>query len=634
MKTHRLELLRENLMEIMPSTVSCNSKAQNAVLKRALSKNSASMLLSLLRDRRYSIEVLDAALQTLCMLSGNIRERDAKAALLLQHGATVDFLASTSLHDILTGDDFPPEIIKRVLQRRLDAVNTPNEEGVTPLVHLLTQNQCTSEKCDERNHNNSATLTRLQLLLKCGVDVSLPSKCVREEKHIAIMPLQAACMQHSNIAIIHALLDADAGPEQLKEVPLHSLVCENFDERLIELRLQNGDDADERDADGMTPLWRVVALSKGWEPKQWNLTGENWIIGRQVRALVAGGADINQRYNGVPLVHAAVRRVCVPLLQLLLELGADVNALDANGHDALHCWAELVAQPNCHYNQYKMPIHGAPPEHKRRSAALDWYACPKRCAYGTHLGNVGEIITELLITRCNLTTTDGAGETAIHKLMTRCKAVAVKIGVLQCAPSHWRDVNGDTPLHLALYECDARHKNINTQQHCESGDCDLIEICAFMPLNINAVNKHGRTPLHVAAASGRAIAVERLLDRNDIKAGAVDSHGNTALHLAAARGFDSCVRSLLAHCDVNAVNKDKDTALHIAVSRGYEDVVEALLMVNKIDFDKRGALDRTPLQLTACTHQCTCDGIARRLHEKREAQKPKSLLDYDSIVEV
>lgn len=57
----------------------------------------------------------------------------------------------------------------------------------------------------------------------------------------------------------------------------------------------------------------------------------------QVRALVAGGADVNTRdSDNDPLLHEAVWRGHTEVVRILVDAGADVNAKDSNNDPLLH----------------------------------------------------------------------------------------------------------------------------------------------------------------------------------------------------------------------------------------------------------------------------------------------------------
>lgn len=83
--------------------------------------------------------------------------------------------------------------------------------------------------------------------------------------------------------------------------------------------------------------------------------------------------------------------------------------------------------------------------------------------------------------------------------------------------------------------------------------------------DVNAPDKEGESPLHVAAALDSDEAAMLLLSHG-AAVDARDPHGNTPLHVAARHGNDAIVVGLLRHgADVNATNALGETPLHVAL---------------------------------------------------------------------
>ncbi|XP_076816760.1 uncharacterized protein LOC143462461 [Clavelina lepadiformis] len=95
-----------------------------------------------------------------------------------------------------------------------------------------------------------------------------------------------------------------------------------------------------------------------------------------------------------------------------------------------------------------------------------------------------------------------------------------------------------------------------------------------------AVNKHGRTPLHIAAHRGYLDIVRTLLQAGcnpDIQ----DDNGDTALHRAVTAGYERIVQRLLDEaCSVDRQNNLGDTALHEASRCGYSRIVKCLIQAS------------------------------------------------------
>jgi ankyrin repeat protein len=173
----------------------------------------------------------------------------------------------------------------------------------------------------------------------------------------------------------------------------------------------------------------------------------------------------------------------------------------------------------------------------------------------------------------------------------------------------------------------------------EEGCIEILELlCKFSPnMNVNGVDFHGFTPLHLAVRNGHDAVVERLLELQSIDAnvGATVNASNpdklkpfekqqsqicrpnlflktpedqptrdlTPLHFAAMDGRMKVVRLLLEWEGINidAVDSAGLTPLHYSVQNGYSEVVELLLKKGKpfatLDYDRQCAVFEDLLHL-------------------------------------
>jgi ankyrin repeat protein/serine/threonine protein kinase len=126
--------------------------------------------------------------------------------------------------------------------------------------------------------------------------------------------------------------------------------------------------------------------------------------------------------------------------------------------------------------------------------------------------------------------------------------------------------------------------------------CRVGVVAMFIAMggDVNAVDRHGYSFLHGAAANGRETIVEMLIEAGaDVNA--TDEDGRTPLHRAAANDRETTVEILIvAGADVNATDNDGSTPLHDAAVNGRETIVETLIVagadVNATDEDGRTAL--------------------------------------------
>ena len=96
--------------------------------------------------------------------------------------------------------------------------------------------------------------------------------------------------------------------------------------------------------------------------------------------------------------------------------------------------------------------------------------------------------------------------------------------------------------------------------------------------DVNTLNHHKATPLHVAARTDNLTLV-LILFAQGCHLHAENMHGSTALHNAAREGSTSTVSFLIEHgCLINQLTDDGDTPLHQAVRKNKVDNVRVLIL--------------------------------------------------------
>ncbi|CAB0028441.1 unnamed protein product [Trichogramma brassicae] len=192
---------------------------------------------------------------------------------------------------------------------------------------------------------------------------------------------------------------------------------------------------------------------------------------------------------------------------------------------------------------------------------------------------------------------DKSGLTHFHvACMYGCEDVVKKFLELGQDPNCLVSETGNSPLHLAVKN---QHKIV-------------VELLLRSAADPNLANKDGSTPLHVICSEdvGDELA-ELFFDINDEKnqvmqVDAQDKEGNTPLHLAMTYSQEKLVELLLRHgANPNSTNENRETPLHKICLRDNFDEdnlaelffkivsdIQKTVQVNALD-----KLNRTPLQL-------------------------------------
>ncbi len=274
---------------------------------------------------------------------------------------------------------------------------------------------------------------------------------------------------------------------------------------------------------------------------------------------------------GTPLHATLFEEGHTEVAKLLIEHGADVNALGVDKWTPLH-----FASRFGHLDVAKRLLdHQADSNSKIRDGwtSLHLAAANRRI----------EIARILLESDAEVNARSDEGSTPLHEASRGRELDIVRLLLGHSADVRVRDKGRDTPLHLAA----------------SSGSLEVSQILLKYNAEINAHNNDGSTPLHRASASGYLDIVRLLLDHGadtDVR----DNRRNTPLHLAAASGSLEVARALLKrNAKVDAQNDSGSTPLHKASENGHTDVVRLLMDHAAADAHVRDNSRNTPLHLAA-----------------------------------
>ncbi|XP_014228243.1 ankyrin-1-like [Trichogramma pretiosum] len=558
--------------------------------------------------------------------------------LLLKYGADPNLTGkkdgSSPLHLIwVQSSDDVMEIFFQVCDEILEnavRVDARDKLGRTPLCLAL-----------QRGKNKAA-----EILLRRGAD---PNSTDAEGS----TPLHVMC-NNRNVdftKIFFKICDEERKVVQVDarddfgRTPLHLAVLDK-NEKLAELLLRRGADPNLAGSDGLTALHIMCKEGKddGYDYVDDDLVELFFRITDEMQLSVK--VDAVDKKGNTPLSYALKSGV-KKVIELLLRNGADPNLADAEGLTPLHvlCKTDYFLRNGKHLLEMFFELN-KDKEQKLQVDARDKKGdTPLHLALKKYFTDNNEVVKVLLMNGANLNLPDANGSTPLHIVcqkdlrgndenhhrhdllrmffeVSKVKNQPVRVDAF--------DKEGSTPLHLALNRNIADRTIVtlllrngaNPNLADAKGSTALHMICqrkldvdmadTFFEMvaeqlgtvRIDALDKQGNTPLHLALSHDYKAKAESLL-RRGASPNSVDADGSTPLHVICKRYREeyNFVKIFFEICDekhvtvqINARDKLGWAPLHLALDRCHKNVAE-LLLRRRADPNLADAEGLTPLHV-------------------------------------
>ena len=316
-----------------------------------------------------------------------------------------------------------------------------------------------------------------------------------------------------------------------------------------------------------------------------------------VMKMLPNEKDINSTCEGFLPLNVAIHGLenQEKMVDLLIANGADVNVKDDKGKSPLH-FAIFDSDANLNIINTLIAkgadinaehLHMSPFE---MAAARD---------------NIP--VAKLLLSKGFVPNLEKAGSVAAVFNSTRFMEFLLSRGLNVNAANNLRRA---TLLHAAV----------------DGNAASMVKFLLSKGADVNAKNVDGMTPLQLAKAKNKALAVMVLSGEADEKY--VDEDGSTLLHHAAAHDMADCVTKLLEKgVSVNVKNKVGMTPLHFAASNN--SVNAAKILLEKGARQLKNAKGENPLHLAAKYNSAA---VAELLLEKGAKVGVKDKDGYTPIV--
>ena len=183
-------------------------------------------------------------------------------------------------------------------------------------------------------------------------------------------------------------------------------------------------------------------------------------------------------------------------------------------------------------------------------------------------------------TRAKLISKKQPSQVSFIESIKKDDPITVKALIDAGADVNAKDKLGEAPLHIAAVR----------------GYNEITSLLIAEGADVNTRNQHGLTPLHAAAWSGHKETVALLIAKG-ANINAKDEDGVTPLHVSALSGAQKTMALLIDKgADVNARNKDGMTPLHAAALTGQKKAIELLIDKGAV-INAKNKNGVTPLQI-------------------------------------
>ena len=442
---------------------------------------------------------------------------------------------------------------KREIERSPLSLST--EGNVQALRHVVDMKLLDVNMTDDRERtplheaSEAGDMEAVSLLLSLDVDINAVDKDGRTALH------EAATAEIA-LKLIHEGAETNVR-DNAGRFPFHEAAKKGLKE-VMEPLVTRGVDINAVDTKGRTAL--LVAI--------------NWSHPEVALKLIQDGANVNIKDNtGISSLHLAILCGLKDITDALLKHDVDVNAADKEGRTALHeaRTAEIAlklihegAETNVRDNAGRLPLHEAAKK------------------------GLKEVMEPLVTRGVDINAFDKEGRTALHE--ARTAEIALKL-IHEGAETNVRDNAGRLPLHEAAkkglkevmeplvtrgVDINAFDKEGRTALH-EARTAEIALKLIHEGAKTNVRDNAGRFPLHEAVNRGNEGEVEQLV-KLGVDINAVDKVGRTALHYAAQlwHGRGVTMKLINAGAKVDVEDNKGRTPLELAERRDIQDIVKIL----------------------------------------------------------
>ena len=557
-------------------------KQGTPLLHLAVSRDT--LLMALLLNNGAMVDATDAKNESALFTAVRMKSVDA-VKCLVKHGAKVDNLSwdnNSAMHIAAAGDDV--NIMSALLVAKAN-FNIKNGAGQTPLMVALGGRKWKAVDL---------------LLSQKGISVSDVDGDKNNIMHYAAASGNVALMEK-----LSSKVTANAYNKEGKS-PMHlaAAVGSLDGVRLLE---RAGVPLNVRDAYGKKPVdyARVPQVKKFLFDNEYkNELIFDAVKSKNVKAILEYlnyGAKINNvDSKGIPLLHFAVAKDST-VLSLLLNKGANVNAVDGNMETALfkavrmRSWEAIKCLVAHGADTRRSNVNGEKIGHiaaaTKDTDIAKWalshvsvndvdskQETPLFIAVRNNDINMADYLMKRGV---NSKRANSRGQTAMTVVENAASAHVANVTFRdeRFLASMAKDDLKHAPFYLKLgADIDAVDQSSNTAT-CLAAQNDAVNRLKFLEKYNADMNKECRslTPLGWAVQLNQKKAIKQLVETKSVVTTLLQSNGNTPLHMAVLGGKTDIVNMILRRADVNAPDRDGKPALVVAIEGNQINMTKLLL---------------------------------------------------------